>query len=192
MKYLKTLGIAAVAAMALTASTAALASATTLEVGGVTQNLSIHMEAGLESGTSLRITRTDGSLANTCSTSNWTGSTNSFTGSSMTAPLSTLSFSSCERSVNVHKAGTLHLAHIAGTTNATVTSSEAEMTVGSIFGTLNCKTGSGTDLGTLRGTASGGATLEVNALVNCGFLVPSARWLGSYSLYSPGGFGVSS
>ncbi|HEY5943448.1 MAG TPA: hypothetical protein VIT89_11400, partial [Solirubrobacterales bacterium] len=152
MKYLKMLGLAAVAAMALTAFTAGSASATTLEVSGVTQNKAVTLEATLKTGTSAILSRTDGSLANTCTGSTVKGTTvTPFTGATVTGPISTLDFGPCERPVTVHKAGTLHVAHIAGTTDGTVTSSGAEVTVGSIFGTLNCKTGGGVDLGTLTG-----------------------------------------
>lgn len=52
-------------------------------------------------------------------------------------------------------------------------------------------TGEGVDLGTLTGVAIGHATLELKAVMNCGFLVPSALWGGTYVITSPTGFGVS-
>ncbi|MDQ2631223.1 MAG: hypothetical protein M3Y75_09695 [Actinomycetota bacterium] len=191
MKFLKMLGLAAVAAMALTAFTAGSASATTLEVGGVTQNKAVTIEASLASGTSAVLSRTDGSLANTCTTSTVKGSTTVFTGTTVTGPISSLTFSNCTRPVTVHKAGTLHVAHIAGTTDGTVTSSGAEVTVGSPFGTLTCVTGTGVDIGRLTGKAAGSATMDINAVLNCGFLVPSAKWAGTYTITSPAGLGVS-
>ena len=191
MKYLKILGLAAVAAMALTAFAASTASATTLEVGGVTKNESVTLDASLASGTKAVLARTDGSLANECAASTVQGSTASpFTGATVTGPISSLSFTECTRPVTVHKAGTLHVAHT-GTTDGTVTSSGAEVTVGSPFGTLNCKTGEGVHIGTLKGTASGHATMEIGAVLNCGFLVPSATWKGTYVVTSPTGLGVS-
>jgi hypothetical protein len=65
-----------------------------------------------------------------------------------------------------------------------VFSEQAEVTVGSPFGNLTCKTGSGTTIGRLTGKGSGGgaAILDVNAVLNCGFLVPSASWKGTYEL----------
>ncbi|HEX6204942.1 MAG TPA: hypothetical protein VFZ29_03950, partial [Solirubrobacterales bacterium] len=80
---------------------------------------------------------------------------------------------------------------IPGTTNGTVFSEEAEITVGSPFGTLNCKTNAGVDLGTLTGTKEGHATIDVNAVLNCGFLMPSATLKGTYTVTSPTGLGVS-
>ena len=192
MKYLKMLGLAAVAAMALTAFTAGSASATTLEENGSTVNSSVTIEASLKSGTSAILSRTDGSLANTCTTSVVKGATESpFTGTTVTGPISTLTFTNCTRPVEAHLNGKLHVQHIASTTNGTVSSSGAEVTVGSPFGTLNCKTGGGVDLGTLTGVASGNAEMHINAVLNCGFLVPSASWKGTYVVTTPFGLGVS-
>lgn len=191
MKYLKILGLAAVAAMALTAFAAATASATTLEVAGVTQNKSVTLDASLASGTKAVLARTDGSLANECAASTVQGSTASpFTGATVTGPISSLSFTICERAVTVHKAGTLHVAYKSGT-DGTVSSSGAEVTVGSPFGTLNCKTGEGVDIGTLTGKKEGNAVMDISAVLNCGFLVPSATWKGTYTVTSPAGLGVS-
>ena len=191
MKYLKMLGIAAVAAMSF-AAFAASASATTLEVGGTAKNEKVEITSSLLSGSSTELSRTDGSLANECSESHVNGSTESpYTGSKVTGSISSLSFSSCIRPVTVHKAGKLYVEHIASTTNGTVSSEEAEVTVGSPFGTLNCKTSAGVDIGTLTGKKEGNATLDVNAVLNCGFLVPSASWKGTYEVTSPAGLGVT-
>jgi hypothetical protein len=118
---LKALGLAAVAAMVFTAFAASSASATTLEVGGVSQNSAVAIEMSLKSGTSTTWSRTDQVLAGTCTASAVAGSTvTPFTGTTVTGPISSLSFTSCTRTVTVHKAGTLHVEHIASTTNGTV------------------------------------------------------------------------
>jgi hypothetical protein len=188
MKRLKMLGLTALAAMALAVFAASSASATTLEVGGTKQNGSVVFTASLHEG-HLIWARTDGSFANSCLEIHMAGDTQTFTGSTVTAPLDSLSFTNCIRSATVHKAGTLHIAHIGGT-NGTVSSSGDEITMPSPFGTLNCKTGAGSHLGTLTGTASGHATIHFNAVVNCGFLVPSATWKGTLKVTSPTGLGV--
>ncbi len=189
MRYLKMLGLAAVAAMAMTAFTAGSASATTLEVGGVTQNGAVTFTASAE--TSLILARTDGSFANTCTESHVHGTTTIFTGTYVTAPLSSLSFSNCIRPVTVHKPGAVEVHHIAGTTNGTVYWENSEVTMGSPFGTINCKTGATTHVGTLTGVKEGHATFHTNAVLNCGFLVPSATTKGSYWITTPTGLGVS-
>ncbi|HEX6206458.1 MAG TPA: hypothetical protein VFZ29_11700 [Solirubrobacterales bacterium] len=191
---LKIVGLAALAATALTAFAASTASATTLEVNGVTQNSSVSLSGSAESGTSWTLARTDGSLANTCTTSNIEAATSSpFTGTKVTGAVSTLTLSGCSETVTVDKTGKLYVQHITGTTNGTVSSEEAEVTVKTPFGNhLNCKTGAGTDIGTLTGVSSGNATMDINAVLNCGFLLPSAIWKGSYTITSTGGsLGVS-
>jgi hypothetical protein len=192
---LKMLGLAALAAMAFAAFAASPASATTLEVNGVTQNSSVSLSASLESGTSAVLARTDGSLANTCDNSTVAGKTETtFTGTKVTGDVSTLTFGSCTRTVTVDTKGSLYVEHISGTTNGTVFSEEAEVTVKTPFfePEVNCKTGAGTDIGTLTGKKTGEiATMDINAVLNCGFLLPSATWKGSYIVTSPTGLGVS-
>lgn len=190
MRYLKMLGLAAIAAAALTALAVGSASATTLEVGGATNNSSVNIETSLHE-VHIVFARTDGSLANECLTMNLAGNTETFTGTTVTGAIDSLAISSCSRPTVVHKAGTLHIAHITGSTNGTVSWSGAEVTVGSPFGTLNCKTGAGAHLGTLTGTASGHAQIDFNLAAACGFLAPSVTWKGTLDVTSPTGLGVS-
>ncbi|HEX6206569.1 MAG TPA: hypothetical protein VFZ29_12255, partial [Solirubrobacterales bacterium] len=136
--------MAALAASLTTLAGVGTASATVLEVAGTPKNEAVTLTASLQSASSLTLARTDGSLANTCTESHLHGTTESpFTGTKVTGALSSLSFSSCVRPVTVHKAGKLYVEYIPGTTNGTVFSEEAEITVGSPFGTLNCKTNAG-------------------------------------------------
>ena len=215
MKYLKILGLAAVAAMAFTAFAASSASATTLEVGGVAKDEAVTISASIETETSAVLSRTDGSLANTCTISGAHGTTeivkdgagnviDDFTGPRVTGALSSLTFAECSRPVTVHKAGQLYIEYDpiieehpdkkvteTATTNGTVFSENAEVTVSTPFGTVNCKTGTGTDIGTLTGVKEGNATMHINAVLNCGFLLPSASWKGAYTITSPTGLGVT-
>jgi hypothetical protein len=208
MKYLKMLGLAAVAAMALMAVVAGSASATTLEVGGTAKNESVTITASLKAGTSAILTDTFGFSSNTCTESHVHGSTtsadiggktfdNTYTGDSLTGPLTEesngLSFGKCTREpVTAHKSGELHITWISGTTNGTVTSSGAEVTTGSPFGTLNCKTGEGTHLGILTGVAktTEHATMDINAVLSCSGV--SSKWEATYIVTTPTGLGVVS
>lgn len=190
MKHVKKLGFGVVAAMAMAAFTAGSASATTLEVGGVAKNESVTIEASLASGTSIVMSRTDGSLANTCTSSAIAASTVSpFSTEDVGGPISTLTFENCTRPVTVHKAGALTFRKIPGTTNLTVFWGEAEVTVGSPFGTLNCKPGAHTHIGVLTGRWILLGTYHLEIVLNCGFLVPSAKWTGTYTVTSPEGLG---
>jgi hypothetical protein len=183
---LKMLGLAAMSAMVLMGTGGGTASATTLEVNGVAQNSSVSLSLSLKKETSLVLRDTSGFSVNTCTASTLGAGTDNFTGTTTTGGVWTLTFSSCTEFAAVHRGGTLHFAYIVGT-NGTVTSSGAGITTGSPFGTLNCSTGSGTHLGTLTGSASGHATLSVNAVLSCGI---STRWTGTYTVTSPTGLGV--
>jgi hypothetical protein len=195
MKHLKMISLAALAAMVLTAFVGAgSASATTLEVKGVTQNQSVTIEMSLPAGTSMLWQTTSGGGEVTCARSTMAGKTTGpYTGATVTAPLTSLTFSNCTHSVTVHKPGTLHISHIAGTTNGTVTISGTEVTVyhTPIGAYVNFKTGTGTHIGTISGTACCHGSLPVNAVMNGGFFLPSAKWVGGYTVTSPTGLGVS-
>jgi hypothetical protein len=163
-----------------------------LEVGGAAKNESVALKASLKSGTSSLLADTSGFFANTCTSSTVEGKTEgSFTGSSVGGKVSALSFSSCkEGNPTVDAAGSLSVSWISGTTNGTVSSSNAKVTVPSAFGTLTCTTPeAGTDLGTLTGVASGTATMDVNAVLACGAI--DAKWTGTYTVTSPEGLGVT-
>jgi hypothetical protein len=117
----------------------------------------------------------------------------SFTGETVSGPISSLSFTKCTSSpVVVDTAGSLSVQRIGATTNGTVRSSGAKVTVPSpLGGTLTCVTGEGTDIGTLTGVKAGNAKMDINAVLNCGFLAPSSTWTGEYVVTSPHGSGVS-
>jgi hypothetical protein len=193
MKYLKMLGLAAVAAMALMAVGAGSASATTLTKTGVTQSTSVTITASLEPGTTALLATTSGGFANTCSESHVHGETVApFSGAVIGGPITELSFSGCTTSpVVVDTMGSLSIERIGATNNGTVRSAGAKVTVPSPFGPLTCSTGAGTDIGTLTGSSTGAGTMDIKAVLNCGFLVPSAKWEGSYIVTEPHSLGVT-
>ncbi|HET8955965.1 MAG TPA: hypothetical protein VFN18_09940 [Solirubrobacterales bacterium] len=191
------MGLAAVAAMALMAIGAGSASATTLEVNGIPQSSAVTIEASLESGSSA-ILQDGGSTVDTCTESEVKGTTTSSSGATVTGTVSVLSFGKCSHTTKVLSKGKLHVAWLSGTTNGTVTSSGAEVTVVStVFGiSAVCKTGEGTDIGSLTGATNGSsnktnlATMDINGKISCGIF--SATWTGSYTVTSPAELGVVS
>jgi hypothetical protein len=192
MKITKILGAAAVAALALMAF-AGTASATTLEVNGVAQTGPVTIHATVEPETSVLLSATGGGFANTCTESTVKGTTTSpFTAETIGGPIEVLTFGHCTNEpVVVHKPGYLTITWIKETTSGTVTSDGAEVTTPSPFGNLTCKTpATGADIGTLTGKSAGSATMDINAVLNCGFFLPSAKWVGSYLVTSPEGLGV--
>jgi hypothetical protein len=50
--------------------------------------------------------------------------------------------------------------------------------------------GTGTDVGTLTGVKEGTATMDINAILNCGFFLPSAKWQATYTVTNPANLGV--
>ncbi|HVD40754.1 MAG TPA: hypothetical protein VNC16_07110 [Solirubrobacterales bacterium] len=198
MKSLKTLGLAVLAATSIMAFAASSASATTLEIKGVTQTGPVTITASLKSGNSTILKDTSGFSQNTCTSSDMHGITTIFTGTAVTGPFTEhggpnpsagFSLSGCTRTVTIHDPGTFEIVWISGTTNGTVYFENTQVTSGSPIGTLNCTTGATTHIGTLTGVSSGHATLHINALINCG-IIPSAKWEGTYTVTSPEGLGV--
>ncbi|HET8955963.1 MAG TPA: hypothetical protein VFN18_09930 [Solirubrobacterales bacterium] len=203
MKLSKIFGFAAVMAMAVMAIGAGSASATTLEVNGVAQNNAVTINASLESGSSALLKDSGGTTVDTCTESSVGGTTEKdvsgdYSGTTVTGALTTLSFGKCSHPTKVISKGKLHVEWITGTTNGTVSSSGAEVTVWStVFQiTAVCKTGEGSDIGTLTGATNGSsnsaafATLDINGKMSCGIF--SATWTGSYIVTSPAELGVVS
>ncbi len=198
MNYLKMLGLAAVAAMALMAVTAGSASATTLEIGGVTQNKQLTIAASAES--TITLSNTEGIAANRCSVSSVHGLTSVSSGTKVTGSLSTtagvgLSFGTCEVSpVTVESPGGLFIEHEPSTTSGIVYSENTAVTWNTSFGFhVTCTTPAiGTGIGTLDGKAktTEHATMTIAAVLSCGFLLPSARLSGTYKVSTPTGLGV--
>jgi hypothetical protein len=194
MKLTKILGVVAVAALALMAF-ASTASATKLELNGLPETAKdVTIKASLKSGTSALLTDTAGFFANTCTASAVEGNDSTQTsGTTVSGPITGLAFTSCkEEPVTVDTNGSLSVENIAGTTNGTVRSIGALVTVPSPFGLLKCATAAapGTDIGTLTGVASGNATMDISASLNCGSI--TAKWTGTYTVTSPTGLGVTS
>jgi hypothetical protein len=188
MKYLKMLGLTALAAMAVMAFTAASASATTLEEGATATLKPVQIESTLKANTSAILKDTAGFSKNTCVTSEVKGASEEqkSSGAAVTGPITSLTFENCTRPVKVDAPGKLEVTHIKETTNGTISSEEAQVTVGSAIGTLNCETGATTHLGTLNAATQ---TIAINAVINCG-IIPSAKWEAEYTITSPANLGV--
>lgn len=124
MKHIKMLSLALLSAMAVIASTASTASATTLEVGGVAKTDSVAITMSYTSETSSLMGTTSGGFERTCTGSDLQVSTVApYTSSTVSGPISNLTLTGCTvEPATVHKPGTLHIEHIAGTTNGTVRS----------------------------------------------------------------------
>jgi hypothetical protein len=187
MKYVKILGLAAMALAALMAM-AGTASATTLtspKGSTYTSNIVATSEGNVT------LTSVFGGFgAVTCSHSEVIGKVEKHgTGVTVSGKISSLTFTGCtggEVTSPVATPGSLEIHNISGSPNGLLTSSGAEIIIHkTAFGTCTFKTGTGTSLGTLTGstTTGGNATLDISAVIPsaCG----NGTWEGSYKVLSP-------
>jgi hypothetical protein len=193
MKYMKMLGLVAVAAAALMAF-AGSASATEL-YGGTGTLKNPTLDFSLKSGTSASLVNTAGESLDTCTESTVKGTAT--TGSSTTNPtgsITTLSWGKCTFTTDTVTLGKLEVVHNTGTTNGTVKAdAEIGVTINTVFfGSCVYGVKSGTTLGTLTGNAAGSATFDANAvavkLTGSAFACPeTSNWTGTYVSTEPAG-----
>jgi hypothetical protein len=167
---------------------------TTLEVNGAAKNQAVLIRASSIGSVTLKSAA--GLGTNTCSASTIEESTTAFSGTAVLGQVSLLSFSFCTHSnVVIDAKGTLSIERIPGTTNGTVRSTGAiitmPVTVGSSVVTATCTTNE-TDIGTLTGVATGHARLDVNAALNCGSSFLNSIWEATYEVTNLEGLGVTS
>jgi len=188
MKYIKMLGLAAIAAAAMMAF-AGSASATIITspegtpFTGTIEATSTHTSLHPGSGTSF--------LTVTCEHSFVKGTIEKH-GAAVTAegPLSELTFSKCTDPVTVAKPGRL-VAHTIAKGTATLTSVGAEVLIHTSEGpTCTFTTGAGVDIGVLEDSkhTGGNATLNIgsSSIPASGFLCPSTGvWTGDYKVTAP-------
>jgi hypothetical protein len=197
MKYLKMLGLAAVAAMALmaflgagTASATTLCTTTETPCTGswlITPTNDPHLVA-TQTGTGiLQEDKTENAATYVSCTGSEMTALSTKTGNSTETPtgeVKTLSWSGCTSTVNTVALGTIEVHHIEGTDHGTVTSSGTEVTT-NIIG-VSC-TFKGTDLGTLTGGASPSMDIKATVDKTAGSFLcpPHATWTATYNITEP-------
>jgi len=205
MKYVKMLGLAAVAAAALmafvgasTASATVLCSepgtgtptGTTCPAGKAygTATTGVHIHA--VNTTTVKLDTTFKTVE--CTGSTITGDTNNEggAGQSITGPEGTLTFTGCNCTVNVLKAGTLKIDWISGTHNGTLTSNGSEVTVScsTIFGNVHCiYETTEDDLGDLTGgnPAIFHSTAVINKKPTSELCSKESTWTATYEVTEP-------
>jgi hypothetical protein len=196
MKYLKALGLAAVAAMALTALIGVgSASATVLCKTALSEGCAgvwdypagTEIDLSLEGSTSTR--GTNGELLDTCTEGTIKGATTNTGGPSetVTSKSSELWSRNCTTTTVSLAPGSLEI-HWKEGTNGTLTVKGTEVT--KMIGSVSCVYGpaaGGVDLGTLTGGSP--ATVDVEAVLpklSGGFLCPAdVVWNGAYLVTTP-------
>ncbi|MGN6257576.1 MAG: hypothetical protein ACTHN3_07490 [Solirubrobacterales bacterium] len=189
MKLVKLLGLMAVAAAALLAF-AATASATTLtSPPGTTYTGVIVAESEGET----TFVNTSVGLKLQCAVSKVEGSVQQHgTGVTVRVQISKLTFESCTNgyTFTVLEPGSLEIHNISGTQSGTLTWSGVKLTLHTPLGFSCTYTTSGTDIGTLTGSDTGNATLDIGSATIprtadsslCGV---SWTWTGSYTFTAP-------
>lgn len=205
MKYLKILGLVAIAAAALMA----FASAGTASATELTCTNAEHIEVMCSVGTVIHAVN-EGRIiwhppfgAIECSESTIEGSTTNTGGGTETikVSISTISWGSCNATITVLRKGSLEI-HTKGTsaTEGTVTSTGTEVTT-EFIGTHCIYNTNGTDIGTLTGstapTINGRtATIDLEATIprtggrSGAFCGSTAQWTGAYEIDKPDWLGV--
>jgi hypothetical protein len=199
MKYLKILGLAAVAAMALMAF-AGSASATKLYSGASPLGAGTEIKSSLASGTSATLTDTEGHTLDTCTGSTITGKTANAGSATETVKgtiaASALTWSGCTVATSTTEGGELEIhwrteqeeTEGIASKNGTLTGKGFKVSINTVlFGNCVYTAGAGTDLGTLTGSTTGSATMDINAVVSksSGICNSTAKWVGTYTVTSP-------
>jgi hypothetical protein len=198
MKYVKILGLAAVAAMALMAFGAGTASATKLCTEANTtacakdEPVGTVIEATMKAGTSSILETTGGSTLDTCTGMDLTGKTENTneTGKPVGVTVTALTWTGCTFPTATTALGTLDISHIAGTDNGTLVATGTEVTINTGF--FGACTYGAPATGLHLGTVTGGnpASITINALVpltknESGLCPAEARWTGSFTVTKP-------
>jgi hypothetical protein len=195
MKHVKMLGLAAVAAAALMAfigagtASARLCSTATNPCSSPWATPTA-MEFSLKSGTSAKLTTTEGSTLDTCTASTVSGSltSNSAGSTTSTGTISSITWGGCTVTTDTIKPGALQV-HAEGGGAGTVTADATiEVTV-NVFSSCNYGVNSGTSLGTISEGTGSAAVFTANAVakkLNGGFLCPeTTKWVAEYVLEKP-------
>ena len=190
MKYVKTFGLAAMAAMALMAFIASSASATALYSNTTKQGAGTEINATLTGGTATLETL-EGTVLDTCKGGGVAGKTNNAGGAgvSVTGTIESLTWSECTKTTDTLNPGSLEIHWISGTKNGTLTAIDAEVTINTIFGSCVYGSAKALNLGTVVGSTTGNATMEINTKVpkiSGNFACPAeSRWTASYTVTTP-------
>jgi hypothetical protein len=179
MKYVKMLGLLAVAAAALMAfAGTAAATVVTGEGGTYTSTISAESKNSKLHGSFITVE---------CSSSSVGGKVESH-GSSVTAEgkISSLSFSGCNYTVTIKSKGSL-IAHATSGGNGTLTSTGAEIAIHTSVGECVFTT-SGTKIGTVKGGSPAILDIESSSIPRTGgsfFCGSSGTWTGDYTVSTP-------
>jgi hypothetical protein len=186
MKYVKMLGLAAIAAAALMAFLGAgTASATVLcKNATCTEDYPSGTEIEATLSGSAILETTGGTVLDTCTGGKVSGKTSSTSGTPLTGAISALTWEGCTKTTKTLTNGSLAIEHTSGV-DGTLSATGTEVTVNTIFGSCVFGPVGSLTLGTLKGGAP--ATLTINTIIPriSGPCPSEARWTASYTVTKP-------
>jgi hypothetical protein len=182
MKYVKLLGLAAMAATALMAfGVGGASAASSLYSTGVKVPAGTELHASLEGGTTATMSTTDGkTLIDTCSSNTAKAKVSYPAGGDASGAIETLTWGGCTVTTDTFANGAISVS-----STGVVTGTGSVVTTN--FGGVSCRYGTGT--GTVLGTLSTGK-LAINAIINeqepkSFICVDTTRWVTGYAFTSP-------
>jgi len=198
MKYMKMLGLVVVAAMALAAFLGAGSASATVICHTKTSPCpqkwakGTQVEFSVKSGTSASWKETTGIAVKTCTGGTIKGEiTNAGSETEavkISVPASEFKWTGCTVATETLKGGEIELTHITGTDNATMVFKGFEFTT--TQSGISCKygLGEGIDVGTLTGSATGDAVMDINSVLPVtggGLCCSDVAWIEEFTLTKP-------
>jgi|SRR5690349_19527379 len=194
MKHLKTMGLAALAAIAVLAFlTAGTASATELYSGATTLKSGTAIKASLSGSATL--TTTEGTVLDTCAGGEVNGNSTNNGGPDVPVKgaITALTWTNCTEPTKTLRLANLEIYWTSGLNGTVVAANNSEgksteVTVNTtFFGSCVFTMPDGKIIGTLTGSTTTNATFDINATANrvSGLCPSTAKWVGTYKVTSP-------
>jgi len=153
--------------------------------------LGVGAEIAASSEISTVFTGTEGNTIETCAGAGFgAGVANAGGESSTVSGPAAAAFAGCSFPIEVTEEGSFEIHHIASTTNGTLTAKGFKVDINTIlFGHCVYTFGEGTDLGTLTGSTTTTAKLDVNAVIKKvsggGVCASTGKWVATYTVTTP-------
>jgi hypothetical protein len=196
-RYLKMLGLATGMAIALMGLIgASTAWATAIYNGATKIGVGSETKWSVSAGTSVKLMTTEGTVLNTCTEGTISGNVVSAGGAAETVrgsfSAANVKWSGCNNTVSTLAGGETELHYISGL-NGTVIAKGFEVTLQTPFGSCVYSAGPGTHMGTLTGSTTSNATMDISAVLarKTGLCPSSAKMVATGTLTSQSPYHVT-
>lgn len=192
MKHLKNLSIALAAMALLALAGAGPASATKLQSGGKTLPTGTEIVSTMKAGTSSLFKMTSGATIETCTQSENKGKTTNESGATVNGVVTFQATGACTHTAHVLKNGEMKIEWTSGNNGKVIALNSETTVISTVFG-ASCiaKTGTGTTIGTLTGSTTTNATMDINGVLSSG-ICGDVVWTSTYTVTSPVPLAVAS